>query len=193
MVGTLAEDVIDDLNAEHARIFDRLQRLLDQRDADAVSPDLPGFLQFIETSENLRSIENFGRRAMKLDQIQAFDAEVLQAAIDEAFEIGLGIAVGHMRAQPSAGLGRHHWTLTAARLQDIGNDLFRAAIAIDVGGVDEGHAGIEGGVQRCAAIGLADIAPRAADLPGPEADIRHDKGRPSKSMMSHEKSPLFHS
>ncbi|MBB4573679.1 hypothetical protein GGI59_002036 [Rhizobium lentis] len=43
--------------------------------------------------------------------------------------------------------------------QHVGDDFFRAAVAIDVGRIDEGHAGIERGIQRRTPVRLADIAP----------------------------------
>ena len=46
--GALAEDVVDDLDADDAGIFDRLQPLLDGLDADAVALDLAGLLQVVQ-------------------------------------------------------------------------------------------------------------------------------------------------
>ncbi|MGZ2429882.1 hypothetical protein ACVI1T_001781 [Rhizobium redzepovicii] len=159
MVGALAEDVVDDLDADDAGIFDRLQPVLDLFDANAITPDLAGLLQRVETFEDLRLVKHLARRAVKLHEVEAVDGKILKAAVDEAFEIGLGITFGDMRVEPAARLGGDHRALAATRLEHVGDDLFRAAVAIYVGCIDEGHAGIECGIQRRASIRFADIAP----------------------------------
>ncbi|EGE55689.1 hypothetical protein RHECNPAF_8900105 [Rhizobium etli CNPAF512] len=186
VVGALAEDIVDDLDANDAGIFDRLQPVFDLFDADAIALDLAGLLQRVETIEDLGLIEHLTRRAVQLHEVEAVDGKVLEATVDETFEVCLGITFGDMWIEAAARLGGDHRALAATRLQHVGNDFFRAAVAIDVGCIDEGHAGIERGTQRRASVGLADIAPGAADLPGAEADIGDGEGHAAESMVFHD-------
>ena len=45
-----------------------------------------------------------------------------------------------------------------------------AAVAVDVGGVEEGDARLARGVEHGERVGLVDVAPVGAELPGAEAD-----------------------
>ena len=87
------------------------------------------------------------------------------------------------------GAGNDPLHFAAALLEDRGDDLFRAAVAIDIGGIDEGDAGIERGVEGSLAVGLADLTPGAADLPGAEADLRGFDRQAAKGTIFHDPSP----
>ena len=67
----LAEDVVDELHRLHAGVLDRLQRLLDPLDADAVEADLAGLHQVVEHAERLGVVVDVGRRAVQLQQVDA--------------------------------------------------------------------------------------------------------------------------
>jgi len=53
------------------------------------------------------------------------------------------------------------------------DDPLAAPVAVDVGGVDERDAGVDGSVDDRHGVGLRDLAPVGAELPGPEADDGH--------------------
>ena len=55
--------------------------------------------------------------------------------------------------------------------QQAPDEPLRAAVAVDVGGVEERHAGVGRGVQRRHRGVLVDLAPVGADLPRAEADL----------------------
>ncbi|MNT82450.1 hypothetical protein D3C72_2221800 [compost metagenome] len=76
-----------------------------------------------------------------------------------------------MRTEPPAGLGGDHRPCAAAGLQHLGDDALRAPVAIDVGRVDEGHAGVERGVEGRAAVRFGNLTPGATDLPRAETDV----------------------
>ena len=80
----LAEDVVDDLHRLHAGVLDRLERLLDPLDADAVEADLAGLDQVVAEAEHLGVVVEVGGRAVQLQQIDRLGPQVLQAAVDEA-------------------------------------------------------------------------------------------------------------
>ena len=75
------------------------------------------------------------------------------------------IALDGLRRQPLSGLGGDERPLAAALLQHPGDQLLGTAVAIDVGGVDEGDAGIERGVQGGHRLVVIDLAPGGADRP----------------------------
>ena len=104
--GPLPEDVENDLDADHARIFDRLQRLLDPFDADAVVADLAGSLQPVERVERLRMVIEVGRRAVELDEVERFDLEVFQASLDPAAQVLVTVAGDRLLRQAAPRLGR---------------------------------------------------------------------------------------
>lgn len=101
---SLPEDIVDDLDRGDARIFDRLQGLLDPFDRDAVVTDLALGRDFVERAEKLGPVIDVRRRAVELDEIEGLDAEILEAAVDEGFDIGAGIAIGDMRIESSPAL-----------------------------------------------------------------------------------------
>ena len=70
-------------------------------------------------------------RAVQLHKVKAIDAQIGQAAVDEGFDIGDGIAARHMRAEAPPGLGGDVRPRTAPVAQHIkGSDV---VIDIDLG------------------------------------------------------------
>ena len=60
-----------------------------------------------------------------------------------------------------------------------------AAVAVDVCGVDEVDAGVDGRVEGGDRLRIVDRAPGAADGPGAEADRRNGDIRPAEMLMGH--------
>ena len=144
---------------------------------------LAGRDEFVERLEQFGTEIGVRRRAMQLQQIERIDAEILAAAIDEGFEIGLRIALQHMRIEPAPRLGRHDRALAPALLEHLANDPLRAAVAIDVGRIDEIDPGVERSVQRLARIRVGDVAPCAADRPGTETHFRNVPAGAAETAM----------
>jgi hypothetical protein len=84
---------------------------------------------------------------VKLDEVQRLDAQVAQAALDKGGQILPVVAICHVGRQAAACLGGDIDALTLSLAQDLGNQLFAAAIAINIGSVDKVDAQIEGLVQ----------------------------------------------
>src|SRR5271167_114634 len=61
--------------------------------------------------------------------------------------------------------------LLLALLQDLRDEALAAAIAVDVGRVDEVDAVIQGSMHHAHRVVVCDTAPTASDLPGAEADF----------------------
>jgi hypothetical protein len=84
----------------------------------------------------------------------------------------------------AAALGRNERPRPAAWLQEAA-DLLRATPAVAVRGIDEGHAGIQHRGERGDRVRLRHLAPRAADLPGAEADFRNVAPEPRRVSLFH--------
>jgi hypothetical protein len=110
------------------------------------------------------------RRAVELDQVQRLDIQALDRILDKAVQqFGL-VARIDVGVDLLAGLGGDDHVLRAARFQHFRDQLFRAAGAIDIRGVDEIDPAIQRLVQRCLGVTLRHIAPIRADRPGAESD-----------------------
>src|ERR1700738_307749 len=84
---TLAKDIENDLYRLHTRVFNRLQRLLDLFNADAVMANLSLPDQIVKSRKQFRPIVNLGRRAMQLQQVERLDFQVLKASFDEGRQV----------------------------------------------------------------------------------------------------------
>ena len=73
---------------------------------------------------------------MKLDEIERIGLQILQAAVDELREVRFVVAVGGVGIEAAAGFGGDVNRLGALAAK-LGDQAFAAAVAIDVGGVDE--------------------------------------------------------
>ncbi len=60
-----------------------------------------------------------------------------------------------------------------------------AAYGVSVETVEEGHAGVEGGVEHLGRRVVVDVPPVAAELPGAEPDDRHVRAGPSERSLFH--------
>ena len=69
--GPLAEQVEDDLDGRDAGVLDRLQRLLDLLDGDAVARDQPVLDEPVAGLEHRRRVVGVPRRAVQLDEVDA--------------------------------------------------------------------------------------------------------------------------
>ncbi len=122
---------------------------------------------------------------MKLDEVERLDLEIFEAAVDPAVQVLICVAGDGLLRQAAAGLGRDEHAGARPRLQGLGDQPFRAAVAIDVRGVDEGHASVERGVQRGERLAFLDLAPASADRPGAEADLADAAAGASENSLLH--------
>src|SRR5665811_517355 len=128
--------------------------------------------QLVEGGKDVRAVVDLDRRAVELDQVEAVDAEPLTAAVHPAPERlrvvvrgQLGHAPAHLRGDDEA--------LAGARAKEPADEALTPAVAVDVGRVDEGDAGVGRGVERPEADLVVHLAPRPADRPGTEPDRAH--------------------
>src|SRR5262245_13238453 len=78
--GTLPEHVVDHLYGLDVRILERLEPFFDALDADTVVANLTLADEIVERCEGLRLIVYVRRRAVDLEQVEAVDSQVRQAA-----------------------------------------------------------------------------------------------------------------
>ena len=91
---------------------------------------------------------------------------------------GLAVVVlGHLLDAP-AHLRGHGQPAPGWRAQQLAAELLAAPVAVDVGGVEEGDARLDGGVEGRARVVGVDLAPVGAELPGPEPN---DAGRAAEA------------
>src|ERR1035438_6958017 len=76
LLGSLAKDVVDDLDRRDPWIVECLQGLFHSFDGNSIVGYLSGAYELVEGSEYLRVIEEVRRRAVQLDKIQAIGLEV---------------------------------------------------------------------------------------------------------------------
>ena len=101
-----------------------------------------------------------------------------------AVDVLLVVALDRLLGQPPPRLGRDVERLLALLAQPRQQPL-AAAVAVDVGGVEEVHPAVERAVQRRHRLVVLDRAERPADRPGPEADCRNLPIRASERSKFH--------
>ena len=169
--GALAEDVEDDLHRLHAGELDGLEGLLYLLDAHPVVADFALGDEAIEHLEDGWFVVDAGRGAVQLQQVQAVGLEVDQAALDPGAQVGVAVALDRLLGQAASRLCRHDEGLPGPLAAQAGQVLLAAAVAVHVGGVEEGDSGVESGVEGPHGVGLAHFTPLAAEGPRSEADL----------------------
>ncbi len=121
---------------------------------------------------------------MQLHQIEALSGQIAQAVLDEAGKVLRVVAVGSVRLEPASGLcGDNDLFLPVA--PELRDQALAVAAAIDVRGIDEIHAAIDGFVQRGQRLAVIDVTPRSADRPAAETDVRDIPSGTAQSTIVH--------
>src|SRR5439155_5966249 len=106
----------------------------------------------------------------ELQEIDGVRLEVAQAPVDPRRKVLAVVPFRRLPGQPAPGLRRHPQAVAGALAAQAGHETLAAAVAVDVGGVDEVHAGLDGGMKGAQRVAVVDGTPRPADGPGAEAD-----------------------
>ena len=107
---------------------------------------------------------------MELDEVEPVHAEVVPASIRPGSE-RLGRVLGEIERHAPAHLRGDEDLLATPLAEELADYLLAPAVTVDVGGVDERHARVDGGVERAEALRVVDLAPiGAADRPRAETD-----------------------
>ena len=120
---------------------------------------------------------------MELHQVEAIGGQVAQAVFHETREVLSVVAFGGVRREAAPGLGGDHDFLFALALQ-LRDQPLAAAHAVDIGGVDEVDAAIDGLVQRGQRFVVANVSPCAANGPCAKTDFRNLPAGPSQRSIS---------
>ena len=168
------------------RAGDGGQRLGGGLDADAVGADRALLDQPVQRVVGGVVVDRRARRAVQLHEVEGVDGEVAAGPVGPRAEVLERVVLRHL-VDPAAHLRGHGQALVVA--QEAADDLLAAAVAIDVGGVEEGDAGLDRGLQHGGGVALAHRAPVGAELPGAEAD---DGGGPLGAAGGGDQGALLH-
>ncbi len=135
-----------------------------------------------------------GIEAVDLIEIDMIEPQPLQAGLRRLHDVeARGAAAVGALAGDTQELGRQHeFVALEAEVADrLAGDLLRAALGIDIGGVDEVDAGVDRGAQQ--AVGfrlteLADLAPHpllSAEGHGAEAEFGNEQAGIAKPIETH--------
>lgn len=116
--------------------------------------------------------EDFGGRAVQLNEVERFNAEVRPGSVVPGEHSLSGVVLGllgdsapHLRRDE----GPEHIVHGRAIAPD---EALGAPIAVDVGGVDEVDVGVQRRIEYLRGRFGADIAPIGSELPGADSDDR---------------------
>ena len=188
--GTLAEDVVDDLDGLDARVLDRLEPLLDPLDADPVVGEHPVGAQLVEVLEESRAVVAVGGQAMELDQIEGGDAQVLAAPLRPLAKVRARV-LGHVDGRAPSDLGGDDDALAGPLAEEAADQPLAASVAVDVGGIEESRACVIGSTKCGHGRGVIHSAPIAPDRPGSEADLADRQSGAAKLAVAHLTSPCL--
>ena len=170
-----AEGVHDDLDRGEMLALEADQRLLAGLDAHSPGGDALLLDQRIEHVEHAVVAIDRGRRAVQLHQVEGVHAEVLPRALHPGAQVLLGEGLRCEGVGAAGGLGGDEreggrradgrCTIGAEARAQRAEQALAAAVAVDVGGVEEGHARLERGVEHRRRGLVGDLAPVRADLP----------------------------
>lgn len=182
--GLLAEDVEDNLQAGEVRLLQADESFLHRLDARAVVFDFALFLESAEPGEYFTLFEHLDGEAMKLNQINRLDVEALERGLQGRAHTFLRILV-RVEVIGTTELGRDEG-LYGMGLQELADQLFAAARAVNVGGIEKGYAAIRRRLQNLKGLRLLQIAPIAsAELPTTKSYFGNFRPRLPKRSIFH--------
>ena len=165
-------------------VLERLQPLFDALDAGAVEAHFPGLHQIVQHPEHFGHVVHVGRWAVKLDQVERRDLEILEAALHVPSQVYAVVAFPDMRTRAASDLGGHPERIASLAPQP-GEQSFAVTVAIDVSGIEEIDAEVQRAVQAAHCLSIIHLTPGATDGPGTETDRGHGHAGPSKRLVVH--------
>ena len=106
---------------------------------------------------------------MQLHEVERVHTEVRTRTVRPGTEVVEGVVLRLLR-HAAAHLRGDEEVRVRAFAQIAADELLAAPVAVHVGGVEEGHAAVDGGVQHGERVLLLDLAPVGTQLPGAESD-----------------------
>ena len=168
--GLLPEQVEDDLQRTAPFLVQADQRLVHGFHAGAECPDLALGPQLAQPLEDVPSLQHRRGDAVQLRQVQRVPLQPPQGGLRRGAHPGLGVVVGIQGT--AAELGGDEDVLAAVLPQEAADQRLAPAVAVNVGGVEEVHPGVqrrgEDG-ERGIVVHVPPVGP--AELPAAEADL----------------------
>jgi len=182
--GFLAEEVEDDLEGGDALLFHAEKGFFHGFDADAEVADFAFAFELAEMFEDLAALEDVERDAVELGEIEGIDAEAFEGSFGVLADGGAGEVVGPAGRVEAAELGGDV-EIGAGFFEEFADERFAATGAVDIGGVEERGAGVDGGAEGLEGGFVGDVAPVSADLPAAESDFADGAVRGAKRTGIH--------
>ena len=184
----LPERVEDDLHRGDVRAGDGGQRLRDRLDAHPVRRDAAVGDHRVEGVVDLVAAVDLGRGAVQLDEVEPLDAEIAPRPVVPLAEVVEDVVLRDL-LDPPAHLGGDEDPGVRTLAQEAPDDLLAAPVPVDVGGVEEGDARLDRGLEHGQRVAVGHIAPVAAELPGPQTDHRHLAAGTAERSLLHPVDP----
>ena len=165
-----------------------------RRNADET--DLTLALQVAEKLERGGIAVPGARPGVELQKVESFRAKEGAALGDIFPQVSfcvafLGLAIGRWGPDSRAGRGLGGdedlfcFSCSSAFSEDLGDELFAAAVSVAGGGIDEVASEVERAVQGFDRVGICLLAPATADGPSAEADFRAVESVFAKGTIFH--------
>jgi hypothetical protein len=155
------------------------ERLLDLLDADAVGRHGAVGHEGVQGVVHLVVAVDRGRRAVQLHQVEGVHPEVAARAVGPGAEVGQHVVLRDL-VQPPAHLGGHGEVEVGVVGEEPADQRLAATVAVDVGGVEQGDALGDGGLEHLTGVRLRDVPPVGAQLPGAESHDRDGASGPAE-------------
>lgn len=147
----LPEAVKDDLYGLYVGILDGSECFCHFLDADAVVTNFAGLHEIIKNRENLRTVIKFGGWTMELKQVEGLDRQAPQATFYPRAQVLAAITFNRLARKTTTGLCGDNDLFLAPLLQ-FGDQALAAAVAINIGCIEEIDSRIDRSVQGCKSI-----------------------------------------
>ena len=124
------------------------------------------------------------RRAVQLHEVERSMPRLRPRAVDPRAEVVGRVVLRHL-LDAAAHLGGDREARVRVLGEEAADELLAAAVAVDVGGVEEGDARLRRRLEHVPGVGLGDLAPVGAELPGAEPDHRDVAAGPAEGAVLH--------
>jgi hypothetical protein len=127
---------------------------------------------------------------VQLDEVQRVDAEVGPRPVVPGAEVLARVVLRHLRDAPAHLGGDGDPRVRATLPEEAADEGLAAAVAVDVGGVEERDPAVHGGVQHGERVRVVDLTPVRPELPAAEPDHPDLTAEPLRHALLHVAEPM---